>query len=201
MRSPTTPPDIQDLRTDPRTSYMFRECAELIAWVRRAIEGQDSGKGLQRIGRCWTCSADRYRLVLRKLDQLGPAIATTRYRAVTLLDGHKRTWIRAAKGLPCPSNLVDMTRTQWMLQRSAVRMEIRSQIVPRREVFTTFCRHLGDPTGESVECGGCGGGLRALFRCELYGKTLPFVRRELAARMGVHACDGCKDYQLVGGNS
>lgn len=192
MPSLTTLPDIPDLRTDVRSQGMFVHCSELIQWIQEVIEGRTVTRGMHQVGGRRVGPSHWYLNIAKVIDRLGPATGTLRYGGFVLLDGGKRTWVRAAKDLPCPCNLVNMTRAEWIQQRQQESIKQR-----QRPLADKFCAHLGAPTNESVECGGCGGGLRTLFECNVYGTTLPFVRRKLLERsnINVQCCDGCDSYQ------
>ena len=56
------------------------------------------------------------------------------------------------------------------------------------------CRFQGDPTGITVKCGGCGGGMRELFACDIYATCLP-----LHQAPGIHCCLNCNEYEPDGG--
>ena len=52
------------------------------------------------------------------------------------------------------------------------------------------CVHLGEPTGEQIACGPCGGKTRLkLFACRVYGKCTQGKKTE-----GVACCTGCPDF-------
>lgn len=53
------------------------------------------------------------------------------------------------------------------------------------------CRHLGEPTGELVECPTCSGSVRLKLRaCAVFGKCT-----EGRAVDGVACCVGCPEYE------
>lgn len=60
---------------------------------------------------------------------------------------------------------------------------------PKRNTALHPCIYQGGPTGESVYCGGCGGGQRELFACDIYGSCLPMNVTD-----GIHSCITCPEY-------
>lgn len=58
-----------------------------------------------------------------------------------------------------------------------------------RNPFSHPCVYQGDPTGESVACGGCGGGVRALFSCDIFASCLP-----MHVVRGYASCLTCGEY-------
>lgn len=64
---------------------------------------------------------------------------------------------------------------------------------PRRDTVRFPCVYLHGTTGETANCGGCGGGLRALFACDIFGSCLPWnVTKDY------HCCLECDQYKPVG---
>ena len=61
----------------------------------------------------------------------------------------------------------------------------------RMEVKTSLpCVHLGQPTGELVDCQICGLRVRLkVMHCKIHGGTLPTVKQN-----GTPSCIGCADY-------
>ena len=63
-----------------------------------------------------------------------------------------------------------------------------------RDLSQHPCKHLGEATGEMVNCRGCGGKTiqNALYGCDLYGSCLPFTLDDAAK-----CCRICDDYSKV----
>lgn len=75
-------------------------------------------------------------------------------------------------------------------QRRWKESQSKRPAVKRRNTVEHPCIYQGDPTGESVVCGGCGGGLRSLFTCDVFGACLPMNVTE-----GYHSCLTCGEYK------
>lgn len=63
---------------------------------------------------------------------------------------------------------------------------------PGRDTYKFPCIYQHEATGESVNCGGCGGGLRALFSCDIYAVCLPWN-----VSPDYHSCVTCSEYKPV----
>lgn len=81
--------------------------------------------------------------------------------------------------------------------------DIASRVVPSipvrirrqddRRYNKVTCVHLLGPTTQSHKCGGCGGGLRAIFDCEIHDTgTLPFYK---SLHDSFRSCLTCDDYK------
>lgn len=78
------------------------------------------------------------------------------------------------------------------LQKAPLSPDERSSLLPK-------CKHLGEATEDVHACGGCGGGYRTLFECELHERCLPLLYGHRATSIAndeenpVAVCSVCQD--------
>ncbi len=60
--------------------------------------------------------------------------------------------------------------------------------------ISTACKHLGNPTGKTVECPACASGKVKLktFECAVFGECVQVKKPD-----GIASCQGCQSYEKV----
>lgn len=72
----------------------------------------------------------------------------------------------------------------------AVRHRAVKQPYQGRNPLQNPCVYQGQATSQTIKTGGCGGGIRSLFECDVFGLCLPMCHAE-----GYHSCLDCGEYR------
>lgn len=85
---------------------MFIRWSGLIEWIKLALENREPAADWW-INGCFRAPAKDYREIRKRIENLPAAVVRKCRRGYWISDGHKRTQVRAALGLPCPCEIID----------------------------------------------------------------------------------------------